>query len=480
MDLNNLETLFEKIAKEKVEPCNFLNTIQIELENKDFSSFVQEIERILEKYLDDGAFSDNLLYVVMQSKSCTLNDKISVIINYLFYYVKIQSRIDFIESYGIQQESIMEGIEGAMDIFDSSIARQESKINDLMPQSITVIGIFVSILAVLLGGFSLISIMSSIVTISLPRLIGILTFTGQVLFNIVFFMMFLLSRISNKPIHTVCPKFTTLKEFEDITTEEKNKQCMRCLHNQFCRSPSKMFRKFPQVVIVNILLFMIELVLLSGVFVNIVIKHQLIISQIEFFISAIVLPIVGFALLVILIFTNFGYNYYNDYVTLYPSLKRYGKNLLKNKEKFIDMNNAKMKNIILSEFVKFNPKTTCSKEKSTFMMNIAKMKGIVLSKFAIFKSKVTQQGQQQEQQQQELPDDNIYSVEQVVEEVIEGLIAEEEMKQIKKTLRLRIRAYIVIAALLIVVVVASLMLLYNSIDSVNLLNNLAEELNALT
>ena len=479
MGQKSLEVLFTKIADEPIEDISvpeFCDTIQTELNDIGLELTIREIEKILKNEIYNLMFNNKILFVVERSKEhLDPNEMVSLVINYLFYHTQIQPRINLLESYGTQQGECIDEMTSIIEEFDSSIASQESKINDLMPQSITVIGIFVSILAVLLGGFSLISIMSSIVTISLPRLIGILTFTGQVLFNIVFFMMFLLSRISNKPIHTVCPKFTTLKEFEDITTEEKNKQCMRCLHNQFCRSPSKMFRKFPQVVIVNMLLFMIELVLLSGMFVNIVIKHQLITSQIEFFISAIVLPIVGFALLVILIFTNFGYNYYNDYVTLYPSLKRYGKNLLKNKEKFIDMNNAKMKNIILSEFVKFNPKTTCSKEKFIDMNN-AKMKGIVLSKFAIFKSKVTQQGQQQ----QELPDDNIYSVEQVVEEVIEGLIAEEEMKQIKKTRRLRIRAYIVIAALLIVVVVASLMLLYNSIDSVNLLNSLAEELSALT
>lgn len=109
--------------------------------------------------------------------------------------------------------------------YDERFEKQEKKLNDLLPQSITVVGIFVAIITVMLGGVHSFLTFSGI---EHPfRLIGVGMFVAFLIANCLFLLVFLLARISGKSIFTICRGFTN----QNVTKADQM-TCHRCFHQR--------------------------------------------------------------------------------------------------------------------------------------------------------------------------------------------------------------------------------------------------------
>ena len=153
------------------------------------------------------------------------------------------------------------------------IASQEEKIKDTLANSIGVLSIFVALITVMFGGFNLINAFQAMVEQTIYRLLLSIAFVGLVIFNMLFLLMFLISKILGKRIHANCNNF----EFEDFEIEDRIRNnespsilyeyshCAYCIRDKDdenrCGAIEKIFKKYPYIGITNlfIILFMIGL-----------------------------------------------------------------------------------------------------------------------------------------------------------------------------------------------------------------------------
>jgi len=170
---------------------------------------------------------------------------------------EIESKID---SYKNEQQ---EKAEALIERVKEQLKHQEKKINDLIPQAVSILGIFITIIVVLLGSLSIIdsfTILERISEESISLFIFVVTFTGQVLFNTLFLQLVLIAKISGRHIHNVCSNFLLNEKF--VASEEVDKRlaifkhhCYYCVNKNKkskCGFVRKKARRFPYIYALNI------------------------------------------------------------------------------------------------------------------------------------------------------------------------------------------------------------------------------------
>ena len=135
----------------------------------------------------------------------------------------------------------------------------------VLGQATTVLGIFVSVIVVFFGAFSVIDLIHTGAGVSNYKHFLSLVVIGHLLFNSIFAFMFCLSRVINKGIHTSCNKF------KEITDENRlDNTCQSCSRfyldtdEPHCSFLRRIWHRFPFVVFPNILLVIIE----SAIFIS--------------------------------------------------------------------------------------------------------------------------------------------------------------------------------------------------------------------
>lgn len=91
------------------------------------------------------------------------------------------------------------------------INKHDEKINRLLPQFVTIVGIFIAIIMVMFGGLNIFSALANLENVSPLRLTGAGTLIAFLISNSMFLLIYLLSRLTNRPIHTVCVYFDNEK-----------------------------------------------------------------------------------------------------------------------------------------------------------------------------------------------------------------------------------------------------------------------------
>lgn len=131
-------------------------------------------------------------------------------------------------------------------------------------------GIFVAIIVIMFGGFSLIDIFAGFENLSAYRVITVALITGQIIFNVLFLLMYLLARLSNKHICSSCSNFKG--KDKDKNYQMIDKHCDNCVlfekKETKCSLFKRTFYRYPYMYIFNIGIILMELFLVSFWLIN--------------------------------------------------------------------------------------------------------------------------------------------------------------------------------------------------------------------
>jgi len=134
---------------------------------------------------------------------------------------------------------LADGIEAFYNEIDATVSKQDEKIKDLIPQAIASVGIFVAVITVMFGGFHLVTALNSLDKQPITMVIVLITFIGQMIFNILFLLMFLLSRMAEKTIYNTCRHFEGNAEFKEKNLPIRQSHCRYCEYDKNTRKANK-------------------------------------------------------------------------------------------------------------------------------------------------------------------------------------------------------------------------------------------------
>lgn len=162
-----------------------------------------------------------------------------------------------------QQTELATAIETAVSDANESIAQQAQKVAE---SSITILGIFVGIVMVFFGDFSILSSAAAgLFDAPIYRLAIVLISFSAVLFNIIILLFYLISKLTQKSMGNACPYMTA----------QGCKDCSNCAHKpqlyELCRLRSTLpYVYWGNAVIVLLLIFTFCMYLFSGLRVELV------------------------------------------------------------------------------------------------------------------------------------------------------------------------------------------------------------------
>ncbi len=194
---------------------------------------------------------------------------------------------------------------------EKDIDKQEEKINNLLPQSIASIGVFVAVIVVMFGGFNLISAFQNLGNQPTLRILLAVIFTGQIIFNVLFLLMFLLARLAGKPIHTACIDFVPQNNSSDEKyNQHQFRHCLFCNKSgskeipgmEKCSQLKRGFCKYPYVYVTNAFFVLLEIILGVTYFTIILFKNNLITHHLLFIISISAITLIIISVLTYLIY----------------------------------------------------------------------------------------------------------------------------------------------------------------------------------
>jgi hypothetical protein len=140
------------------------------------------------------------------------------------------------------------------------LGAMEGKLQNVLPQTITVLGVFTAIIVVFFGGMSLVNLFQDMYTISPHRFFLGLIGMGHIIVNFLFLMMFMLSRLLERPVNVDC-------DFDLNTGKDGSGQkCKNCLNS--CSQYQKLARKYPYILYPNIFILLLETVIFSWWFLE--------------------------------------------------------------------------------------------------------------------------------------------------------------------------------------------------------------------
>lgn len=144
------------------------------------------------------------------------------------------------------------------------------RVNAIIPNALTIIGIFTAVMFVFFGGISLIDAFSTLSQESTHRFLIVCLLTGQIIFDSLFILLYLVSHISDKQVSVVCTHFQPLEillEYDENgnVLNERNilRICYNCkfsIEEPKCRAIQKIIYKYPYIFYSNTILFILEAV----------------------------------------------------------------------------------------------------------------------------------------------------------------------------------------------------------------------------
>lgn len=334
-DENNIMIIFEQVAtpNDNIDTLQtfFQSTIKAIFIKSDFNDFLKYIERKIIYFCDSNEEKREifisqmmlLIGVILKNNNSEYKFIYTYILNVLTFQLNYDEKYKNTIAITNENFSLTQTVVKGLD-------RLTNKTNDLISQSITIIGIFVAIILTIYGGLSIITSLDSLLNQTLIRLVGVITVVGQILFNILFLVMFLLSRIAEKPIHTVCSQFdesdfakTESKVSDELFGEKikylnenkrfisidlsdpKNQHCLYCKRNEECLGITKLFSKFPYAVIINTLFIIIEFFLIVVYICRFALYNHLINHEIWFLVTTVIFSIAFIGLIIYMLFKNY-------------------------------------------------------------------------------------------------------------------------------------------------------------------------------
>ncbi len=163
----------------------------------------------------------------------------------LFDHLNLQiAQLLYIEAPSGKKESLEEGLKQAKKDLESSIRDLEEvrkEIERVKVEIVTVLGIFAAIVIAFSGGLSFLgSALSSVQEVRIFKSVFICALCGIVLFNIIFVLMYFISRIVNKSIYATCKTI-------DCTCDKK------------CRTLNIVRKRLPYVFYFNLFMVLVLL-----------------------------------------------------------------------------------------------------------------------------------------------------------------------------------------------------------------------------
>ncbi|MCL1873014.1 MAG: hypothetical protein FWF85_02725 [Clostridiales bacterium] len=266
--------ILETYHLNKVSPIKILSWLDDDIYDNN-QRFIKKLQKIVELALNtDGRQYHMFIGFVLNNIWANLmeqepdeeaEDYLSVLDSYVESLKDIEKNSkDVLEEIGKSQQDI-ESFEQDINI---KIEKQEGKIRDLIPQAITAVGIFVAALVFIIGGMNVVEALGRLENVPLINLAVLALFTGQVLFNCLFLLLYLLSRLSEKPIHSCCSKFEVNINIADYDKlERKQEYCDYCIRYRDdadqCSHARKIFSKYPHLHITNTFIFIAEIICLA-------------------------------------------------------------------------------------------------------------------------------------------------------------------------------------------------------------------------
>ena len=158
--------------------------------------------------------------------------------------VKLKSSENTISSLQSDFQIMQKTLKDAADLLDEN----DKKVKSLQLEFITILSIFAAIVIATAGGFSYITaaVASLDSEIPLHRTICVIAIAGFFLFNSIFILLYIISKIADKPIYTRCKEYDFQKKGKSIDT----KNCQSCKNS--CYFFIKLHRRLPYVFWFNV------------------------------------------------------------------------------------------------------------------------------------------------------------------------------------------------------------------------------------
>lgn len=238
----------------KKRACEYVQKLDKLFENgysRNYSDAYYILKKINIPYEDTDSFSEKckILYAYCSDieKSQESNIKhLSDIKKLLDYFMLECTRVHEYDSFKKKEEEMMKIID------EYNTSKEDAKGN--VERSITMFSIFSAVIITFSTGFSLSTeIIKGIVSTSPYRIVFLLSLLGFILFNTVFMLLYVVSRMTNRSISLKCSHLSdqTLACHEACT-----KKCKR--HSYLCM----LYHKYPYILAVDAIL--IGLMLLVG------------------------------------------------------------------------------------------------------------------------------------------------------------------------------------------------------------------------
>lgn len=237
--------IFSVVAKAQktIDECN----IQLRKKRDAISEEIEKISRIR------SSAYDFLLDQVAQTKADAENAKVQA------EEAKKQAELakSLTNTVNEQIKTVSEQIEavnGQIKTVDRQAEEVKKRADNILSSVLTVLGIFVAILVALFGGYF--TVRESIVAIdeiSITPQIQMAHFLlmGQVLIALVFLLVFMIARLSDKNIYVFCKNFI-VKNLENQGEINEAYLCSSCANK--CPYYKRFFQKYPYIVGINLVI----------------------------------------------------------------------------------------------------------------------------------------------------------------------------------------------------------------------------------
>lgn len=186
-----------------------------------------------------------------------LNDHIQLDISRLNYFKKefekdaanLKDRID--KAQAEQSNALLK-----FTSLSNQISKHEKDISTVKSEHITILGIFAAIMAAGVGGFTILGNVAAMAGyISTYRFFAITAFLGFILFNVVFMLIYMISRLIGKNIYTICTDENRPPKADCIHVKEDNNDKELCRNN--CCGLERVKKRLPYIFWSNLVLIVV-------------------------------------------------------------------------------------------------------------------------------------------------------------------------------------------------------------------------------
>lgn len=184
----------------------------------------------------------NLLYKVVNSKSSNLTDEAKSKINKLLDHVMLEvARIGYFNSNALKPQSVesndtdnkvqelnqkVQEINRKVTKSLGELRTSTNKMDSLRTESVTVLSILAAIMLAGMGGFTILgNIAQTAKEISSYRFFAITAFLGVILFNVVFMLIYMIARLTDKNIYTICTDNSKQNGADCVTANGCSNNC---------------------------------------------------------------------------------------------------------------------------------------------------------------------------------------------------------------------------------------------------------------